>query len=93
MTSPYYREALLQKQEQEKMDQRDILYAMELRFTERESEAQQEFQSLVDELKNRNLEEKHTLSAQKKIVLDELWDKFQKVCTYEFFVILCNVAP
>lgn len=34
-------------------DLHDILYAMELRFNERESEAQQEFQSLVDELKNK----------------------------------------
>ena len=65
---------------------------------ERESEAQQEFQSLVDELKNKvscntryihvyvfcvkNLEEKHALSSQRKAVLDELWDKFQKVILY-----------
>lgn len=39
--------------EQEMKDLHDILYAMELRFNERESEAQQEFQSLVDELKNK----------------------------------------
>lgn len=55
------REAIIARQDQEKKDQQDILYAMELRYMEREAEAQQEFQSLVDELKNK-------VSACKKLV-------------------------
>ncbi|XP_003385231.1 PREDICTED: coiled-coil domain-containing protein 65-like [Amphimedon queenslandica] len=70
--------ATVSHHDQEVKDLHDILYAMELRFNERESEAQQEFQSLVDELKNKNLEETHALSAQRKATLDELWDMFQK---------------
>ena len=31
----------------------DILYTMELRYRERETEAEQEFQGLMDELKNK----------------------------------------
>lgn len=37
----------------EMSDLRDVLYAMELRFTEKEAEAEQEFQGMVDDLKNR----------------------------------------
>ena len=44
---------MIARNEQEMRDLHDILYAMELRFTERETEAQQEFQGLVDELKNK----------------------------------------
>ena len=49
----FIREATIARNEQEMRDLHDILYAMELRFTERETEAQQEFQGLVDELKNK----------------------------------------
>ena len=38
---------------QEMKDLGDIIYAMELRYSERESEAAQNFQSLMDELKNK----------------------------------------
>ena len=44
---------MIARNEQEMRDLHDILYAMELRFTERETEAKQEFQGLVDELKNK----------------------------------------
>ena len=43
----------MSKHEQEMKDLSDILYAMELKYNERESEAQQEYQSLMDELKNK----------------------------------------
>ena len=38
---------------QDMQDLRDIGYAMELRNTEQQAEAQMEFQSLVDEIKNK----------------------------------------
>ena len=38
---------------QQMKDLRDIIYAMELRYSEREKEAAQNFQSTMDELKNR----------------------------------------
>ena len=44
---------MLSSHEQEMKDLNDVLYAMELRFSERESQAQQEFTSLMDELKNK----------------------------------------
>ena len=37
----------------EMKDMSDVMYAMQLRFKTRESEARQEFQSLMDELKNK----------------------------------------
>lgn len=43
----------MEKYEQELKDLQDVMYAMELRFTEREKAAQQEFQGVVDELKNK----------------------------------------
>ncbi len=39
--------------EQEMKDLGDVMYAMELRCTQREAEAQQGFQSLMDDLKNK----------------------------------------
>ena len=47
------RQAMISKHESEGKDLSDVLYAMELRYTEREAEARQEFQSLMDELKNK----------------------------------------
>lgn len=39
--------------DQELKDLQDVMYAMELRYTDREKNAQQEFQGAVDELKNK----------------------------------------
>ncbi len=41
------------KHEKEMKDLGDVIYAMELRYSEREAEAAQNFQSLMDELKNK----------------------------------------
>ncbi|PIK40726.1 putative coiled-coil domain-containing protein [Apostichopus japonicus] len=49
---------------QEMNDVQDILFAMEENASDRENEARQEFQSLRDEIKNKNLEEKHALRIQ-----------------------------
>ena len=90
---------MIDQHELEMRNLRDVMYAMELRFNERETEALQEFQGLIDELKNKvtsarealkrdvgllvllqSLEENHALSAQRKAILDELWEELQKAC-------------
>jgi len=72
------RQQLISRHKHEMKDLGDVMYAMELRHTERETEAKHEFQSLMDELKNKNLEDTHALSAQRKATLDELWQEFQR---------------
>lgn len=47
------RAMLRQRHQQEMQDLQDIAYAMELRFSEQESETLMEFQGLVDEIKNK----------------------------------------
>lgn len=47
------RQTLIQEHEKQIKDLHDIMYAMELRFSERETEAKHEFESLIDEIKNK----------------------------------------
>ena len=47
------RAMLHRRHQQEMQDLQDIAYAMELRFSEQESDALMEFQGLVDEIKNK----------------------------------------
>ena len=47
------RQLMLCRHDQEMRELSDITLAMEIRFNERESEALQEFQSLMDEIKNK----------------------------------------
>ncbi|CAD5121586.1 DgyrCDS10084 [Dimorphilus gyrociliatus] len=49
---------------QQMRDLNDILFAMEMNFNEQEEFARNEFQSNMDEIKNRNIEETHALKAQ-----------------------------
>lgn len=53
MASHSHRHRKVSKHEQEMKDLSDVLYAMELKYNERETEAQQEYQSIMDELKNK----------------------------------------
>lgn len=55
----------------------DVSFAMEQEFSERESDARQEFQSMRDEIKNKNLEEKHALRIQLEASVETLWKQFQ----------------
>ena len=50
---PLSRRRMMEQHDGEMRDLRDVLYAMELRFTEKEAEAEQEFQGMVDDLKNK----------------------------------------
>ena len=47
------RQLMLCRHDQEMRELSDIMLAMEIRFNERESEAMQEFQSVMDEIKNK----------------------------------------
>jgi len=55
----------------------DVLFAMEQNHQEKEAEARQDFQSMRDEIKNKNLEEKHALRIQLEGAVESLWKQFQ----------------
>ena len=50
---PALRSGMISQHEAEMKELRDILYTMELRYRERETEAEHEFQGMMDELKNK----------------------------------------
>ncbi|XP_063149765.1 dynein regulatory complex subunit 2 [Candoia aspera] len=56
----------------------DVLLAMEQNFAESEYEARLDFQSTRDDVKNKNLEEKHYLRMQLEGKVEELWKRFQQ---------------
>ncbi len=47
------RQVISAQQEKEMKELRDVQYAMDLRYDERETDAAHSFQSLMDELKNK----------------------------------------
>ncbi|PIK38183.1 putative coiled-coil domain-containing protein [Apostichopus japonicus] len=71
------RSMIVDHHRQEMNDVQDILFAMEENASDRENEARQEFQSLRDEIKNKNLEEKHALRIQLEGQVEDLWKQFQ----------------
>lgn len=56
--------ALEEKHKSTMTELSDVMIGMEQQFEERESEARAEFQSLRDEIKNKNLEERQSLRVQ-----------------------------
>lgn len=52
---------------------------MDLEFQEAEVEAKHEYQSIRDDVKNKNLEEKHALRIQLETNIEDIWRQFQKV--------------
>ncbi|XP_007910251.2 dynein regulatory complex subunit 2 [Callorhinchus milii] len=66
-------------QETEMTNLEDITYAMDQMFGEIANEARQEFNSTKDDLKNRSLEEKHSLRVQLEGEVEDLWQQFQYV--------------
>ena len=52
---------------------------MEQEFQEAEAEAKHEYQSMRDDVKNKNLEEKHALRIQLEGTIEDLWRQFQRV--------------
>lgn len=72
------RAMLLEQHNKEMNDIADILFAMEQNFQEKENDAKAEFQSMRDEIKNKNLEDKHALRVSLEMKVDELWQQFRQ---------------
>ncbi|XP_055862303.1 dynein regulatory complex subunit 2-like isoform X2 [Biomphalaria glabrata] len=72
------RKMLEEQHNMEMNDIADILFAMDQNYQERENEAMAEFQSLRDEIKNKNLEEKHALRINLESKVEELWIQFKQ---------------
>ncbi|XP_072510650.1 dynein regulatory complex subunit 2 [Notamacropus eugenii] len=71
------RKMIIDQHEQEMRYLQDVYLAMEQNFTDTEYEAKLEFQSMWDDLKNKNLEEKHFLRMQLESTVEDLWRRFQ----------------
>ncbi|XP_006870160.1 PREDICTED: coiled-coil domain-containing protein 65 [Chrysochloris asiatica] len=56
----------------------DVFMAMEQNYIDTEYESKLEFQSMWDDLKNKNLEEKHFLRLQLENIVEDLWRRFQE---------------
>lgn len=72
------RAMLIEMHNKEMNDIADILFAMEQNFNDRENDAKAEFQSMRDEIKNKNLEEKHALRVLLETKVDDLWQQFRQ---------------
>ncbi|KAM3861490.1 dynein regulatory complex subunit 2 [Diretmus argenteus] len=56
----------------------DVTFAMQLRYSEVDSETQQDYQSSRNEIKNRSMEEKHALRIQLEEKVKVLWHQAQE---------------
>jgi len=65
----------------EKTDILGIMFRMDQEFQDAESDAKHEFSSIKDDVKNKNLEEKHALRIQLEGTVEELWRQFQGALT------------
>ncbi|XP_020832843.1 dynein regulatory complex subunit 2 [Phascolarctos cinereus] len=72
------RKMIIDQHEKEIRYLQDVFLAMEQNFLDAEYEAKLEFQSMWDDLKNKNLEEKHFLRMQLEGTVEDLWRRFQK---------------
>ncbi|XP_075241451.1 dynein regulatory complex subunit 2-like [Convolutriloba macropyga] len=71
------REKILEQSQKELDDLQDIVFSLDKSFQEKEAEALNEFQSLRDEIKTKNQEEKHALRIALEQVVDDYWRQFQ----------------
>lgn len=69
-------EILKDVHEKEAADMEEVIFAMEVKFKDRETRAKIEFDSLRDEVKNKSLEEKHLLRSGLEVGIEELWMEF-----------------
>ncbi|KER27890.1 hypothetical protein T265_13706 [Opisthorchis viverrini] len=58
-------------------DLKDIFVALDSTYTAKENEARTEQHSIKDELKNRNLEDKHALRTSLEAKVNKLWTEFK----------------
>ncbi|KAI4902996.1 hypothetical protein NFI96_012023 [Prochilodus magdalenae] len=80
LTSEYNteRQQILTQHQEDSAYLEDVNFALEQHYTEIESEARQDYQSTRDDIKNRNIEEKHALRIQLEGTVEELWRQFQQ---------------
>nr|KAF6451903.1 coiled-coil domain containing 65 [Molossus molossus] len=71
------RKTIIDQHEKEIHYLQDVFMAMEQNYIDSEYESKLEFQSMWDDLKNKNIEEKHFLRLQLENVVEDLWKRFQ----------------
>ncbi|XP_052497273.1 dynein regulatory complex subunit 2 [Budorcas taxicolor] len=71
------RKTIIDQHEKEIHYLQDVFMAMEQNYIDSEYESKLEFQSMWDDLKNKNLEEKHFLRLQLENTVEDLWRRFQ----------------
>lgn len=71
------RKTITDQHEKEIRYLQDVFMAMEQNYVDSEYESKLEFQSMWDDLKNKNLEEKHFLRLQLENIVEDLWRRFQ----------------
>ncbi|NP_705738.1 dynein regulatory complex subunit 2 isoform 1 [Mus musculus] len=71
------RKLIIDHHEKEMHYLQDVFMAMEQNYIDSEYESKLEFQSMWDDLKNKNLEEKHFLRLQLENIVEDLWRRFQ----------------
>ncbi|XP_072540745.1 dynein regulatory complex subunit 2 [Salminus brasiliensis] len=67
------REQILTQHQKESAYLEDVTFALDQHYAEINSEAIQEFHSSRDEIRNRNIEDKHALRLQMEGTVEELW--------------------
>ncbi|XP_007936055.1 dynein regulatory complex subunit 2 [Orycteropus afer afer] len=72
------RKMIIDQHEKEIRYLQDVFMAMEQNYIDAEYESKLEFQSMWDDLKNKNLEEKHFLRLQLENIVEDLWRRFQE---------------
>ncbi|KAF5928564.1 dynein regulatory complex subunit 2 [Diceros bicornis minor] len=71
------RKTIIDQHEKEICYLQDVFMAMEQSYIDSEYESKLEFQSMWDDLKNKNIEEKHFLRLQLENTVEYLWRRFQ----------------
>ncbi|XP_040197115.1 dynein regulatory complex subunit 2 [Rana temporaria] len=72
------RKMIMEQENKEMLCIQNVILAMEQNTLENESEAKHEFQSMRDEIKNKSLEEKHTLRMVLENTIEDLWKQVQQ---------------
>ncbi|KAM9321401.1 dynein regulatory complex subunit 2 [Gastrophryne carolinensis] len=72
------RKMILEQKEKETLYLQNVMLAMEQNTLESENDAKQEFHSMRDEIKNKSLEEKHSLRVILEGTVEELWKQVQQ---------------
>ncbi|XP_072265454.1 dynein regulatory complex subunit 2 [Pyxicephalus adspersus] len=72
------RKMIMEQEDKEMQYLQNVMLTMEQNTLENESEAKQEFQSMRDEIKNKSLEEKHSLRVILESTIEDLWKQVQQ---------------